>query len=163
MCWSGYNLPKNTLTGLKRNGGIFCGLMRIRLFFWQFVRRPANTEFKPQYTMKTMKYGGASIMIWGCFSYYSVGHIVYQGWWINLSTSEKSYCRMLKRKCLWNGCFNKTMTPNTPASEQNHGSRQTALNNGVASTIPGPKSHRNWDDDQRMTKKVLFMRQHQEM
>ena len=41
----------------------------------QFVRRPANTEFKPQYTVKTVKHGGASIMIWGCFSYYGVGPI----------------------------------------------------------------------------------------
>lgn len=41
----------------------------------QFVRRPPNTEFKPQYTLKTVKHGGASIMIWGCFSYYGVGPI----------------------------------------------------------------------------------------
>ncbi len=30
--------------------------------------RPSNTEFKPQYTVKTVKHGGASIMIRGCFS-----------------------------------------------------------------------------------------------
>lgn len=41
----------------------------------QFVRRPPNTEFKPQYTLKTVKHGGASIMIWGCFSYYGVGPV----------------------------------------------------------------------------------------
>uniref|UniRef100_A0A665VSE6 Transposase Tc1-like domain-containing protein n=1 Tax=Echeneis naucrates TaxID=173247 RepID=A0A665VSE6_ECHNA len=41
----------------------------------QFVRRPENTEFKPQYTVKTVKHGGASIMIWGCFSYYAGGPI----------------------------------------------------------------------------------------
>lgn len=41
----------------------------------QFVRRPPNTEFKPQYTLKTVKHGGSSIMIWGCFSYYGVGTI----------------------------------------------------------------------------------------
>ena len=29
----------------------------------QFVRRPPNTEFRPQYTLKTVKHGGASIMI----------------------------------------------------------------------------------------------------
>lgn len=33
MCRRGYNLPKNTSTGLKRNGGTFCGLMRVKLFF----------------------------------------------------------------------------------------------------------------------------------
>ena len=41
----------------------------------QFVRRPINTEFKPQYTVKTVKHGGASIMVWGCFPYFGVGHI----------------------------------------------------------------------------------------
>uniref|UniRef100_A0A7N8XIW6 Transposase Tc1-like domain-containing protein n=1 Tax=Mastacembelus armatus TaxID=205130 RepID=A0A7N8XIW6_9TELE len=41
----------------------------------QFVRRPPNSEFKPQYTVKTVKRGGASIMIWACFSYYGVGPI----------------------------------------------------------------------------------------
>uniref|UniRef100_A0A3Q3WIA1 Cysteine/serine-rich nuclear protein N-terminal domain-containing protein n=1 Tax=Mola mola TaxID=94237 RepID=A0A3Q3WIA1_MOLML len=41
----------------------------------QFVRRTPNSEFKPQYTVKTVKHGGASIMIWACFSYYGVGPI----------------------------------------------------------------------------------------
>ena len=41
----------------------------------QFVRRPPNTEYKPQYTVKTVKHGGASIMVWGCFSYFGVGPI----------------------------------------------------------------------------------------
>uniref|UniRef100_A0A3B3ZBW6 Tc1-like transposase DDE domain-containing protein n=1 Tax=Periophthalmus magnuspinnatus TaxID=409849 RepID=A0A3B3ZBW6_9GOBI len=39
------------------------------------VRRPPNSEFKPQYTVKTVKPGGASIMIWAGFSYYGVGPI----------------------------------------------------------------------------------------
>uniref|UniRef100_A0A4W4EQ21 Transposase Tc1-like domain-containing protein n=1 Tax=Electrophorus electricus TaxID=8005 RepID=A0A4W4EQ21_ELEEL len=34
-------------------------------------RRPRNTEFKPQYAVKTVKHGGASIMICGCFSYFA--------------------------------------------------------------------------------------------
>lgn len=41
----------------------------------QFVRRPPNTEYKPQYTVKTVKQGGASIMVWGCFAYFGVGSI----------------------------------------------------------------------------------------
>uniref|UniRef100_A0A3Q3MBK0 Transposase Tc1-like domain-containing protein n=1 Tax=Mastacembelus armatus TaxID=205130 RepID=A0A3Q3MBK0_9TELE len=41
----------------------------------QFLRRPPNSEFKPQYTVKTVKHGGPSIMIWACFSYYGVGPI----------------------------------------------------------------------------------------
>ena len=41
----------------------------------QFVRQPSKTEFKPQNTLKTIKHGGASIMIWGYFSYYGGGPI----------------------------------------------------------------------------------------
>ena len=78
MCRRGYNLLKNILIGLKRNGGIFCGLMRVKLFFLgyrQFVRRFLNFEFKLQYIVKIVKYGGVSIMIWVCFFYYGVGFI----------------------------------------------------------------------------------------
>lgn len=44
----------------------------------QFVRRPTHTEFKPQFTVKTVKtvkHGGASIMVWGCYSYDGIGPI----------------------------------------------------------------------------------------
>uniref|UniRef100_A0A3Q2ZFF9 Uncharacterized protein n=1 Tax=Kryptolebias marmoratus TaxID=37003 RepID=A0A3Q2ZFF9_KRYMA len=41
----------------------------------QFVRCPANTEFKPQYTVKMVKHCGASVLLRGCFSYYGVGPI----------------------------------------------------------------------------------------
>ena len=41
----------------------------------QFVRREPNTEQNPKLTLKTVKHGGSSIMIWGCFSYYGVGPI----------------------------------------------------------------------------------------
>lgn len=41
----------------------------------QYVRRPPNTEYDPRYTIKTVKHGGSSIMVWGCFSYRGVGPI----------------------------------------------------------------------------------------
>lgn len=41
----------------------------------QYVRRPANTELQPKFTLKTIKHGGCKIMVWGCFSYYGVGPI----------------------------------------------------------------------------------------
>ena len=40
-----------------------------------YVRRPPNTSYKPQSTLKTVKHGGAKINIWACFSYYCVGSI----------------------------------------------------------------------------------------
>lgn len=40
-----------------------------------FVRRPPGEAFNPKYTRPTVKHGGGSIMIWGCFSWYGVGPI----------------------------------------------------------------------------------------
>ena len=41
----------------------------------QFVRRKINERFKSQCISPTVKHGGASIMVWGCFSYSGVGSI----------------------------------------------------------------------------------------
>lgn len=42
----------------------------------EYVRRPAGAAFMPQYTIKTVKHGGLSLMVWGCFSYNGVGPII---------------------------------------------------------------------------------------
>lgn len=40
-----------------------------------YVRRPPNQEYNPKYTLKTVKHGGGSVIVWGCFSWYGVGPI----------------------------------------------------------------------------------------
>lgn len=56
-----------------------------------FVRRPPNSEYKPQFTSKTVKHGGHSIMVWGCFSYQGVGPI----YWIKTVMDSSVYVKIL--------------------------------------------------------------------
>ena len=82
-------------------------LMRARLFVLgcQFVRRLPDTEFKPQYTEKTVRHGVAYSMIWGCFSYYGVGPICHLQWIMNqlecTKIPEEVMLPSLKRKFSW--------------------------------------------------------------
>ena len=41
-----------------------------------YVRRPPLIELDPKYTKKTVKHGGSSLMVWGCFTAFGVGPIV---------------------------------------------------------------------------------------
>lgn len=41
-----------------------------------YVRRPVNAAFNPRYTLKTVKHGGGSVMVWAAMSWYGVGPIV---------------------------------------------------------------------------------------
>lgn len=42
----------------------------------QYVRRKVNERFKPQCILPTVKHGGGSVMVWGCFSHAGVGQLV---------------------------------------------------------------------------------------
>lgn len=111
------NLPIST--GLRRNGETICGVMKVRLFFldpratdiWQMTFKlwiQATVHFlytRPWSMMQASWYVAAS------FTIVSGLFIAYQGSWDNLLLSKylnRSCCLMQKRKCPWNGCFNKT-------------------------------------------------------
>lgn len=40
-----------------------------------WVRRPTNSRMNPKYTKGTIKFGGGSVMVWGCFSGHGMGPI----------------------------------------------------------------------------------------
>ncbi|GMS88386.1 hypothetical protein PENTCL1PPCAC_10561, partial [Pristionchus entomophagus] len=42
----------------------------------QYVHRPVNKRFDPKYTIPTVKHGGGSVMVWGCFIGGKVGPLV---------------------------------------------------------------------------------------
>uniref|UniRef100_A0A8R1IFP1 HTH_Tnp_Tc3_2 domain-containing protein n=1 Tax=Caenorhabditis japonica TaxID=281687 RepID=A0A8R1IFP1_CAEJA len=41
----------------------------------QWIRRPIGSRFAPQYQCPTVKHGGGSVMVWGCFSDTSMGSL----------------------------------------------------------------------------------------
>ncbi len=98
----------------------------------------------------------------GMFLILRVGPI-YRIPWISLSTLKylKRLCYLMpKRKRPWNGCFNKTTTPNTPVSQQHLDSRPTRLT--LCSGQPNLQTliqQTTWG----VTSKMLFLRQNQEM
>ena len=41
----------------------------------RFVHRPAHERYNPKYTKSTVKHGGGSVMLWGCFSSFGTGPV----------------------------------------------------------------------------------------
>ena len=127
---------------LKRNGTTFCGLMKATFFLGLGAAdtlSPPNTEFKPQFTVKTVKHGGTSITIKGCFSYHGVRPIYHTPGIVD----QFEYIRILEEVILPNAenemplkCVLSRQTPNTPVREQQLGSRPTILRLWSGKPIP---------------------------
>ena len=93
----------------------------------QFVRRPPNKEFDPHYTKKTLKFGGGSIMVWGCFSSSGIGpiYLVTDTMTANIYTNilKEIMLLMLRITCRWSGYFNKITIQNIQLLSQRDGSK----------------------------------------
>lgn len=62
-------MVKHIVDGRKQNRTIWGNWIKM------YVRRPPNTEQDPRYTTKTVKHGGAKVMVWRSFSYNGVDSI----------------------------------------------------------------------------------------
>ncbi|PAV77369.1 hypothetical protein WR25_26862 [Diploscapter pachys] len=83
----------------------------------QWVRRPVGTRFDPKYQMPTVKHGGGSATVWGCFSASGVGPLVciYECMDANMYKEilEKHMLPFAKKKSLLDGYSSRIMTTNT--------------------------------------------------
>jgi len=84
-----------------------------------YVRRPPNKQLDPKYTKKTVKHGGASIMVWGCFTASGVGPLVKIEGIMNGEMDRDILINNLSGQyadnCHLPGFFNRRTTRNTPA------------------------------------------------
>lgn len=65
----------------------------------QYVRRKQGERFKSQCIAPTVKHGGGSVMLWGCFSYDGVGDLVK----IDGIMRKEDYHRILQRSAIPSG------------------------------------------------------------
>ncbi len=72
------HLPKNILIIPKTFGQIFCGDKKNWLFgrcVSRYIWRKTNTAFHKKNIIPTVKHGGGSVMVWGCFAASGPGHL----------------------------------------------------------------------------------------
>ncbi|KAK3536316.1 hypothetical protein QTP86_002942 [Hemibagrus guttatus] len=89
-------LPENILMIPKTFGKILCGLMTKILLFGRSVSRyvwsKSNTAFQKKNIIPTVKYGGGSVMVWGCFAASGPGRLAV----INGTMNSAVYQKILK-------------------------------------------------------------------
>jgi hypothetical protein len=62
----------------------------------QWVWRHNGEALDPRYTKKTVKYGGGSVMVWGCITAYGVGRLIR----IHRTMNKKKYVKVLREGLL---------------------------------------------------------------
>jgi len=110
---SEWSLPRIMQIGHPISGGIF--YCQVRNGSRSYFRRPKNSEFKPQYTTRTIKHVRRSVMVWVRFSYYGVGPIH----WIKAIMDQHVYVDIMDTIMLPFAEYE--MTPNIPARRQRKG------------------------------------------
>lgn len=64
-----------------------------------YVRRKVNERYNPKCILPTVKHGGGSVMVWGCFSYDGVGELMK----IEGIMRKEEYHRILQRSAIPSG------------------------------------------------------------
>ena len=120
------HLPNNILMIPKTSGTIFCGLTRQKLNFLEGVRPVTSGVKLTQHFIKkniipTVKHGGGSVMVWGCFAASGPGRLAV----IDGTMNSALYQKILKENVRPSvqtsssstlGLCSRTMIQNTPAS-----------------------------------------------
>lgn len=65
----------------------------------QYVRRKVNERFKPECILPTVKHGGGSVMVWGCFSHAGVGQLLQ----VEGILKKEQYHSILQRQAIPSG------------------------------------------------------------
>ncbi len=94
-----------------------------------YIWHKTNTAFHKKSIIPTVKHGGGSVMVWGCFAASGPGRLAI----IYGTMNSALYQKILKENVrpsvydLKLGLCSRTMIPNTPASPPLNGSRKTKL------------------------------------